>query len=514
MVKETEAPAPAVESLSHRQILVVFSGLMLGMLLAALDQTIVSVSLPTIVGELGGLEKLSWVVTAYLLTSTAVVPLYGKISDIYGRKIVFQAAIVIFLAGSILAGLSQSMVQLIVFRGVQGLGAGGLMVLAMAIIGDIVSPRQRGRYTGYMFSVFALSSIGGPLIGGFLVDSLSWRWIFYVNIPVGIVALVVTSSVLRLPFRSVRHRIDFAGAALLVASVSCVQLVLVWGGNHYAWSSPVIVALAIGSALLLAGFLIQETRTAEPVLPLRLFSESIFSVSTSLSFLIGMAMFGGMVFLPVYLQAVSGTTPTGSGLLMLPLMAGVMTTSIWSGRRISRTGRYKVWPVAGSVLTLAGFVLLSRIDPSTPRAVTSAFMLVLGAGMGMSMQVLVLVVQNAVSHADLGVATSAVNFFRSMGGTFGTALFGAIFAARLRVELPRLVPGAAARDMSRLVNSPARIRALPPPVRDGVIEALSRSVHSVFIAAVPMVAVAVLVALALREIPLRDTVHIGAVADA
>jgi EmrB/QacA subfamily drug resistance transporter len=507
IARAAETPQPG--ALSHRQILVVFSGLMAGMLLAALDQTIVSTALPTIVGELGGIDHLSWVVTAYLLTSTAVVPLYGKISDLYGRKIVFQTAIVIFLIGSVLSGLSQSMLMLIVFRGIQGLGGGGLMAMAMAIIGDVVSPRQRGRYVGYLGAVFAASSVIGPLVGGFFVDSLSWRWIFYINLPVGIVALFVTSSVLKLPFRKVQHRIDFEGAALLVAGVVCLLFVCVWGGVTYPWSSPIIVSLAGAAAVLLVAFVLQERRVEEPLLPLRLFSDPIFSVSTVVSFLVGIAMFGAMVFLPVYLQAVKGASATRSGLLVLPLMLGLMSMSVLSGRIISRTGHYKTWPVAGMGIAAVGVFLLSRMDANTSRVQTALFMVVVGAGLGMVMQVLLLAVQNSAPHADLGVATSAVNFFRQMGATLGVAVFGAIFSTRLGNELSALLPAGHGLDPSRLANGPEQIKALPPEIHDVVVRALSHSLQTVFLCGVPVLLAGFGLSWLLRQIPLRDTVHVG-----
>jgi EmrB/QacA subfamily drug resistance transporter len=504
------ATAPST-ALSHREILVVFSGLMAGMLLAALDQTIVSTALPTIVGELGGLDHLSWVVTAYLLTSTAAVPLYGKISDLYGRKIVFQAAIVIFLAGSVLSGMSQSMLMLIVFRGIQGLGGGGLMAMAMAIIGDVVSPRQRGRYVGYLGAVFAMSSVVGPLVGGFFVDNLTWRWIFYINIPVGVLALFITSSVLKLPFRRVRHRIDFEGAALLVAAVVCLLFVSVWGGETYAWDSPIIISLGVAAIVLLAGFIAQERRVEEPLLPLRLFRDPIFSVSTVTSFLVGIAMFGAMVFLPLYLQAVKGASATRSGLLVLPLMLGLMSMSVLSGRIISATGHYKSWPVAGMGIAAFGVFLLSRMDVDTSRLQASVFMFVVGMGIGMVMQVLLLAVQNSVPHSDLGVATSAVNFFRQMGATLGVAAFGAIFASRLSHELAtKLPPGAAGGlNPTRLANGPAQIKALPPALHDIVVTALSHSLSTVFLCCVPVLLAGFGLSFLLRQIPLRDTVHVG-----
>ena len=503
---------PTAPQLTHREILVVFAALLSGMFLAALDQTIVSTALPTIVGELGGLSKLSWVVTAYMLTSTVSTPLYGKLSDLYGRKLLFQAAIVIFLIGSVLAGLSQNMLQLVAFRGIQGIGGGGLMAMAFAVIGEVVPPRERGRYTGYMGSVFAVSSVAGPLLGGFFVDQLSWRWVFYINLPIGILAMVVTSIVLKLPVHATRHRVDFEGAALLVAGVSSLLLLLVWGGNEYEWRSPTILGLGVAAFVLLVGFVLWERRVDEPLLPLRLFREPIFAVVTVLSLLVGAAMFGGMIFLPLFLQVVTGASATNSGLLLLPLMAGLMGMSIVSGKIITRTGRYKAWPVSGMAIAAVGMYLLSRMDTSTDRIESSVAMFVLGAGIGMVMQVLVLAVQNAADFRDLGTTTSAVNFFRSMGGSLGVAVFGAVLASRTASELTARVPAdvrSRLGGISSLANSPERIRLLEPDVRDAVVASIASAVHSVFLYAIPLLVVGFFVSWLLKEIPLRETAGPG-----
>lgn len=502
----TPSPAPTSASgMTHRQILLVFSGLMAGMFLAALDQTIVATALPTIVGELGGLEHLSWLVTAYLLTSTASSPLYGKISDLYGRKRVFQAAIVIFLLGSGLAGLSQSVAQLIAFRALQGLGAGGVMVLAMTIVGDILSPRERGRYQGYIGGVFAVSSIAGPLLGGFIVDNLNWRWVFYLNIPIGLVALAITGVALNIPFRRVDHPVDYAGAGLLVAAVTSILLMTVWGGSEYAWSSPTIIGLGVAGTILTVLFVLQERRATEPILPLRLFANHTFTLTSGVGFIIGLAMFGSIVFLPLFLQTVTGVTATSSGLLLLPQMVGMLSTSITSGRLISRTGRYKRYPLIGTLVMALGLFLLSTMNADTPFVQTAAYMILLGAGMGLVMQVLVIAVQNAVAHEDLGVATSSATFFRSLGGSFGTALFGAIMTSRLATNLAGLLPAGTPVDTARLTGSPATIAALPAAVKGPVIEALTRSITSVFGVAVPFAVAAFIAVLFLREIPLRET---------
>ena len=388
---------------------------MLGMFLAALDQTIVSTALPTIVGDLGGLNHLSWVVTAYLLASTVSTPIYGKLGDMIGRKPVFLAAILIFLAGSMLAGLSQTMAQLIAFRAVQGVGAGGLMVGAQAIIADIVPPRERGRYMGLIGSVFAVASVAGPLLGGFLVDNLSWRWVFYVNMPIGAVAVAIVLLKLHLHTPTISHRIDALGAALLAAGVASLIMVTTWGGSEYAWGSTRIVGLGVAGVILLAVFVWWETRAAEPIIPLRLFRSSVFSVASAMGFTIGMAMFGAIVFIPLFLQLVYGASPTSSGLRMLPLMAGLLVASIASGRAITRMGRYRMFPIAGTALLTVGMLLLSRLTVGTAPWMASLYMLVVGVGIGLVMQVLIIVVQNDVAPTEIGVATSTATFFRSVG---------------------------------------------------------------------------------------------------
>jgi EmrB/QacA subfamily drug resistance transporter len=498
----------ASQSARRREILLVYSGLMLGMLLAALDQTIVATALPTIVGDLGGLNHLAWVVTAYILASTISTPLYGKLGDLYGRKRLFQIAIVIFLIGSALCGLSQNMGELIGFRALQGLGAGGLMVGALAIIGDVVSPRERGQYQGYMGGVFAVASVIGPLIGGFLVDSLSWRWVFYVNIPVGVLALAVIAVVLHQPTVRRPHRIDYEGAALLAIGAGLLTLALTWGGTQYPWGSAEIVGLFAGGAVAIAVFAFQERRAVEPIIPPHLFRNGIFNASVAMSFLVALAMFGAIIYLPLFLQVVHAITPTSSGLRLLPLMAGLLTASILSGRTISRIGRYRPFPIAGAASMSVGLWLLSRIGVSTSYLYLALAMAVLGVGMGMVMPVLVLAVQNAVDPRDLGTATSSTAFFRSIGGSFGVAIFGAIFSNRLGYWLPRTMPpkvnlhGGSAGTL--LHSSPAQLKALPAAVHSGLVEAFARSLHAVFLWAVPFGILAFLVALTLREMPLRE----------
>jgi len=505
---------------SHRQILVIYSALALGMLLAALDQTIVSTALPTIVGDLGGLNHYSWVVTAYLLASTITQPIYGKLGDLYGRKRIFQTAIVIFLAGSALCGLSQNMLELTGFRALQGLGAGGLMVTALAIIGDVVPPRERGRYQGYMGAVFAVASVIGPLIGGFLTQHASssvaagWRWVFYVNLPVGAIALAVIAVVLHDDASERReHRIDYEGAFALAVGAGMLTLGLTWGGTQYPWSSwQVIASFLIGVAGVIA-FIAIERRAAEPLIPLRLFRNGIFRTSTAMSFLIGVAMFGTIIYVSLFLQVVHEVTPTVSGLKLLPLMGGLLVASIGSGRTISKIGRYRAFPIAGTALVSAGMFLLSRIGVSTGYLLLSVAMAVLGFGLGLVMPVLVLAVQNAVPRPDMGVATAGSIFFRSIGGSFGVAIFGTIFANRLAYWLPRDIPAKllasahlnAGSAGALLHSDPTTMAKLPPAIHTGLTDAFSSSLHTVFLWAVPIGVIAFLVSLLLREVPLRDS---------
>jgi EmrB/QacA subfamily drug resistance transporter len=484
----------------------VFIALMLGMFLAALDQTIVSTALPTIVGDLGGLNHLSWVVTSYLLASTVSTPIYGKLGDMVGRKPVFLAAILIFLAGSMLAGLSQSMGELIGFRALQGIGAGGLMVGAQAIIGDIVSPRERGKYMGVIGSVFALASVAGPLLGGFLVDNLSWRWVFYVNMPVGALAVLIVSTRLHLHTPHTRHRIDYVGTLLLSSGVGALILLTTWGGVQYAWGSSTIVGLGIAGILLLTVFIWWEHRAAEPILPLHLFRSPVFSVANAMGFAIGMAMFGAIIFIPLYLQIVYGATPTSSGLWTLPLMAGLLVASILSGRWISRIGRYKPFPIAGTAVLVVGMYLLSRLAVHTPIWTASIYMVVVGIGLGLVMQVLVLVVQNDARPQEIGVATSTATFFRSVGGAFGVAIFGTIFATRLAHRLADLPRSVTAHLGSGVHLNPQQARHLPPAVHADFLQAFAHSLHGVFLFGMALVVVPFLLSWFLKEVPLRTTV--------
>ena len=478
------------------------------MLLAALDSTIVATALPTIVGELGGLSRLAWVVTAYLLAQTVVTPLYGKLGDLYGRKKVVQTAIVIFLAGSALCGLSQSMTQLIIFRAIQGLGGGGLMVTTQAVVGDIVPIRERGKYQGVFGAVFGLASIAGPLIGGYFTTHLSWRWIFYVNLPLGIVAIAVLAATLPSVTRRVSHAIDYAGSALLAISLSGIILVTDIGGSAYPWTSGVVIGMIAVTIIALALFLLVERRAKEPVLPLRLFRNGSFAVSTLVGLIVGFALFGSVTYLPLFLQIVKGESPTASGMRMLPMMGGMLVTSIISGQLISRRGKYKIFPIIGTATMTVGLFLLSRMNTETSLATAALLMLLLGLGLGMVMQVLIIAAQNAVDYADLGVATSGATLFRLIGGSVGTAALGAVFASKLAQHLAQVLPNAAASAYNGL--NPRAMLALPPATRALYAEAFTQSLSTVFLVATSIAIVGFLLSLFLPDRPLRSTIAASA----
>ncbi|MEU0298613.1 MDR family MFS transporter [Streptomyces sp. NPDC006175] len=505
------SPPPLAEGggRSRRNVLVSIGALLLGMLLAALDQTIVSTALPTIVSELGGLDHLSWVVTAYMLAATAATPLWGKLGDQYGRKKLFQTAIVIFLVGSALCGMAQNMPQLIGFRALQGLGGGGLMVLSMAIVGDIVTPRERGKYQGLFGAVFGVTSVLGPLLGGFFTEHLSWRWVFYINLPIGVIALLVIAGALHIPVRRTKHTIDYLGTFLIASVATCLVLVASLGGTTWAWTSPQIIVLAVLAVVLLAAFVAAERRAAEPVLPLKLFRKRTFTLVAVISFVIGFAMFGAMTYLPTFLQVVHGITPTMSGVHMLPMVLGLLITSTGSGQIVSRTGRWKVFPIAGTALTVVGLLLLHTLSENSSTWTMSLCFFVFGAGLGLVMQVLVLIVQNSVGYEDLGVATSGATFFRSIGASFGVAVFGTIFTNRLSGKLEEALSGRSLPpgvDAGALAADPRAIGRLPADLRPSVLSAYSTSITDVFLYAAPVVLVAFVFAWFLKEEPLRGSV--------
>ena len=486
------------------RIRLIFLALMLVLLLASLDQTIVSTALPTIVGDLGGIAHLSWVVTAYLLASTVVGPLYGKLGDLYGRKKVLQFAIVVFLIGSALCGASQSMVQLIAFRTLQGIGAGGLMVTTLAVIGDIIPPRERGKYQGYFGGVFGVSTVVGPLLGGFFVDNLSWRWIFYVNLPVGAVALSVIAVAFHAHTAKQRHAMDYLGALTLAGALTSIILFTSLGGTTWAWGSTQIVGLMVLSILLVPLFVVVEGRASEPILPLSLFRNRTFSVTSAVGFIVGFALFGAVTYLPLYLQVTKGSSPTKSGLQLVPLMGGVLLTSIVSGQLITRWGRYKVFPVMGTAVMAVGMFLLSTLGASSSVWHAAMFALVLGLGLGMVMQVLVLAVQNAVDYSVLGVATSGSTLFRQVGGSIGVALFGTIFANRLGSELASRLPAGAKLPKT---TDPHTIGQLPPAVHAAFADAFAAALQPVFLMAAGISVLAFALAWLLREVPLRTGTH-------
>jgi EmrB/QacA subfamily drug resistance transporter len=507
-VAHEPGPAPV----SKGRVNAVFGAVLLGMLLAALDQTIVGTALPTIVGDLGGAGHLSWVVTSYLLAETIMTVVVGKLGDLFGRKLMFQLSVVVFGIGSFCAGFADSMVWLIVWRAVQGLGGGGLMVTSTALIADVVPLRERGKYQGVLGSVFGVVTVAGPMLGGFFVDHLSWRWAFYVNIPLVIVVLIVASAAMPSVRAAVKPVIDYAGILLIGLAATGLTLVTSWGGTQYAWGSPTIIGMAIGSVVLLGAFVFVELRAEEPMLPMRLFRNPVFTVGGIMSFVVGFAMLGALSYLPTYMQYVQGTSATTSGVRLLPMVLALLVASIAAGNAVSKTGRYKIFPLVGAAGMTIGLYLLSRLDTDTGFWEASAYMAVLGLGIGLGMQVLTIAVQNTVDYADLGVATSGVTFLRSIGSSFGAAIFGTVYANQLA---PNLAAAVAEHPLPpgvdpRVTQIPSALHALPDSVSAPVIQAYSDSLHVVFLAAAPVGLVAFALAFFLKEVPLRDTARAAA----
>jgi EmrB/QacA subfamily drug resistance transporter len=519
-------PTPGGDYLTHNQILVTMGGLMAGMFLAALDQSIVGVALPKITSELGGLDKLSWVVTAYLLTSTAATPLWGKISDLRGRRPIFQAAIIVFLVGSAICGMAGVLAAwlglsgidvMIAGRAVQGLGGGGLMSLALAVIGDVIPPRERGRYQGLFGAVFGVSSVAGPLLGGLFTDHLGWQWIFWINLPIGGAALVITSFALKLHHVKRQASVDYLGAATIVGSVTSLILYLSWAGPDLGWQSPTGVGLLIVTVALAALFVLVERRAVEPILPMELFGHWTFTSNIVFAMIMGIGMFGGLIYLPIYLQVVKGMSATTSGLALLPLVVGIFSTSISSGQIMSRTGRYKWMPITGALVVGVAMLGFSRLQVGTPYGVIALIMFVFGAGLGLTMQVVVTAVQNSVERRHMGVATASVAFFRTMGGAIGTALFGAILNTRLPHHLQEIVPTSGRTQIgvaAQAINDVSATRNLPEPLKGWVLEAFTRSIDDLFLIAVPFMAVAFVIALTMREKELQSRHDAGQAAAA
>ncbi|AXG78506.1 MDR family MFS transporter [Streptomyces paludis] len=502
--KQTQDDPRSPSQAQPRSVRVVLLALMIAMLLAMLDNMIIGTAMPTIVGELGGLAHLSWVVTAYTLATAASTPIWGKLGDLYGRKSVFLTSIVVFLIGSALSGMAQDMGQLIGFRAIQGLGAGGLMVGVMAIIGDLIPPRERGKYQGMMAGVMALAMIGGPLVGGTITDHLGWRWSFYINLPLGAVALAMITIVLQLPAKDPgKAKVDYLGAGLLAAGITAIVLVTTWGGTEYDWTSPVILLLIFGGIAALVGFVAVQRQTAEPIMPLHIFGDRNFSLMSVIGFLVGFVMFGAVLFLPLYQQAVQGASATNSGLLLLPMLLSMMLVSLVAGRVTTSTGRYKIFPIMGSGLMVAGLFLLAQMDTGTSRLTSGLYMAVLGAGMGCLMQITMLVAQNSVEMKDMGVGSSTTTLFRTLGGSFGAAIMGALFTSRVQHEMSQAGGAAAGAASQSAQLDAASLAKLPDVAREAYQHAVSSGTHAAFTLGAAVAVVGFVAAFFVKEVPLR-----------
>jgi len=505
----TAADIEAAGAVSKRHILLVFAGLMVTMLLASLDQMIFSTALPTIVGELDGVNHMLWVTTAYILASTITLPVYGKLGDLIGRKGLFIIAIAIFIVGSIIGGMAQDMTWLIAGRAVQGLGGGGLLILAQAIIADVVPARERGKYMGIMGGVFAISSVAGPLLGGWFTDSIGWRWAFWMNIPLGILAIASAAFFLRLPKNTNRNpKIDFVGIVLLAIASTCLVLMTTWGGNTYDWDSPVVIGLIIGAIVAGIAFWFMERRAAEPIMPLHLFKQRNFNLTTSVGLILGVAMFGALAYLPTYLQMVTGANATQAGLLMIPLMAALLVASIVSGQLVSRTGRYKWLPMAGLVLVAISLALLSTMTPTLAVWIICGYLAIMGIGLGMSMQILILIVQNTFPVTEVGTATASNNYFRQIGASLGSAIVGSLFVSRLAQLLTENMPagGNSAEGASNSLT-PAVVQTLPTQLKDVIVNAYNDALTPVFLYMVPLVIVGLVLLVFVAEKPLATNIE-------
>lgn len=504
-----KAPTGGTAAATKRHILLVFAGLMVTMLLASLDQTIFSTALPTIVGELHGVDHMLWVTTAYILASTIMLPVYGKLGDLIGRKGLFVGAIAIFIAGSIVGGTAQDMTWLITGRAIQGIGGGGLMILSQAIIADVVPARERGKYMGIMGGVFALSSVAGPLLGGWFTEGIGWRWAFWMNIPLGILAIITAVFFLRLPKNTAgRPKLDFTGMGLLAIASTCLVLVTTWGGTTYEWNSAVIISLIIGAVLTAVAFVLVERKAAEPIMPLHLFKDRNFNLTTVAGLIIGIAMFGAMAYLPTYLQMVTGVNATEAGFLMIPMMAALLISSIGSGALVSKTGRYKWLPIIGTALVAVALLLMSIMSPTLPVWILCSYLALMGLGLGMSMQILILIVQNSFPGSQVGTATASNNYFRQIGASIGSAVVGSLFVAKLTDLLSERMPAsgeAASGDSNSL--TPSAVRELPDAIREIIVGAYNDALTPVFLYMVPLVAVGVILLLFVKEKPLATTIE-------